>query len=72
MKCDERFSDINPISSESCDAGNMSIINTCTYTEHVGVTKDLDNFCGCQTDINIVHLIETYEFHVYFGDDNSS
>ena len=40
MKCDERFiscdSDVNPISSELCDAGNMSIISTGTYTKNVG------------------------------------
>ena len=34
MKCDERFiscdSDVNPISSEPCDAGNTSISSTCT------------------------------------------
>ena len=43
-KCDERFiscdSDVNSISSEPCGAGNISIISTCSYTEHVGVTKD--------------------------------
>ena len=77
-KCDERFiscdSDVNSISSEPCDAGNISIISTRTYTEHVGVTKDFDDFRGCQTDVNIVYLIPTctYEIHLYFGDDNSS
>ena len=39
--------------------GNVSIISTCTYIEHVGVSKDFDNFRGCQTDINIVHLVPT-------------
>ena len=77
-KCDERFiscdSDVNSILSELCDAGNMSLISTCSYTENVGVTKDFGNFRGCQTDITIVHLIPTctYEFHLHFGDDNSS
>ena len=66
-KCDDRFiscdSDVNSISSEPC-----------TYTKHVGVTKDFDDFLGCQTDINIVHLIPTctYEINLYFGCDNSS
>ena len=59
INCVERFtscdSDVNPISSEPCDAGNMSIISTCTNTENVVVTKDSGNFRGCQTDINIVH-----------------
>ena len=77
MKCDERFiscdSDVNPISSEPCDTGNISIIGTCTYTENVGFTKDFDNFRGCQTNINIIHLTTgTYEFHLHFCDDNSS
>ena len=77
-KCDERFiscdSDFNPKSSEPCDAGNISIISTCTYNVHVGVTEDFDDFRGCQTDINIVYLIPTctYEINLYFGDDNSS
>ena len=77
MKCDERFisfdSDVNPISSEPCDTGNMSIISTCTCTENVGFAKDLHNFRGCQIDINIIHLTTgtTYEFHLHFGDDNS-
>ena len=75
MKYDERFisydSDVNPRSSEPCDAGNMSIISACTYTENVGFTKDVDNFRGCQTDI--IHLTTgTYEFHMHFGEDNSS
>ena len=75
IKYDERFtscgSDVNPFSSEPCDAGNMSIIST---TEHVGVTWDFDNFRGFQTDINIVHLIPTCtdEFHLHFRDDTSS
>ena len=77
MKCDERFissdSDINPITSEPCDAENMSLISTCPYTENVGFTKEFDNFRGCQTDINIIHLITgTYEFHLHFGNENSS
>ena len=78
MKCGEHFtgsdSDINPTSSEPCDAGNMSIITACTYAENVGVTEHFDNFHGCQSDINIVHLTPpcTYEFHLHFGDDNSS
>ena len=77
MKCDERFisfdSDVNRISSEPRYAGNMSLISTCSYTENVGFTKDFDNFRGCQTDINIIHLSTgTYEFHLNFGDDNSS
>ena len=77
MKSDERFiscdSDVNPISSEPCDTGNVSIIGTCTYTENVGFTKDFDNFRGCQTDINIIHLTTgTYEFHLHFCDDNSN
>ena len=75
MKCDERFisfdSDVNRISSEPRYAGNMSLISTCSYTEHVGFTKDFDNFRGCQTDINIFHLT-TGTFHLHFGDDNSS
>ena len=50
----------------------MSIICTWTFTENVGFTKDFDNFRGCQTDINIIHLnIGTHEF-LHFGDDNSS
>ena len=78
MKCDEHFtgcdSDVNSISGEPRDASNMSIISTYTYTENVGVTKDFDNFRGCQSDINIVHLIPTCtnELRLYFGDDNSS
>ena len=77
MKCDERFiscdSDVNTISSEPRYAGNMSLISTCSYSENVGFTKDFDNFRGCQTEINIIPLITgTYEFHLYFGDDNSS
>ena len=77
MKCDERFiscdSDVNTISSEPRYAGNMSLISTCSYTENVGFTKDFDNFRGCQTDINIIPLITgTCEFHLHFGDDNSS
>ena len=77
MKCDERYiscdSDVNQISSEPCYAGNMSLIGTCSYTENVGFTKHFDNFRGCQTDINIFHLTTcTYEFHLHFGDDNSS
>ena len=60
MKCDECFiscdSDVNPISSEPRYAGNMSLISTCSYTESVGFTKYFDNFRGCQTDINIIHL----------------
>ena len=77
IKCDERFSscdsDVNPRSSGPCDAGNMSIISTCTYTEKVVFTKDVDNFRDCQTDINIIHLnTGTYGFHMHFGDDNSS
>ena len=77
MKCDERFIsydfDVNPISSKPCDIGNVSIIGTCTYTEDGGFTKDFDNFCGCQTDINIIHLTTgTYECHLHFCDDNSS
>ena len=78
MKYDERFisfdSDVNRISSEPRFAGNISITSTYTYTENVGFTKDFDNFRGCQTDINIAHLIPTctYEIHLYFGDDNSS
>ena len=77
MKCDESFiscdSDVNPISSEPYDAGNMSLISTCSYTENVGFTKDFDNFRGCQTDIDIIHLTTgTYEFHLHFGNDNSS
>ena len=76
-KCNERFiscdSDVNTISSEPCDTGNVSIIGTCTYTENVGFTKDFDNFHGCQTDINSIHLTTgTYEFHLHFWDDNSS
>ena len=74
MKCDERFisCDSDPISIEPCDTGNVSI-GTCSYTENVGFTKDFDNFRGCQTDINIFHLTTgTYEFHLHFGDDNSS
>ena len=55
-------SDVNPISSEPRYAGNMSLINTCSYTENVGFTKDFDNFRGCQTDINIFHSTTgTYE-----------
>ena len=77
MKCDELFisfnSDINRMSSEPRYAGNMSLISTCSYTENVGFTKAFDNFRGCQTDINIFHLTTgTYEFHLHFGDDNSS
>ena len=77
-KWDEHFisfdSDVNPISSEPCDTGNMSIISTCTCTENVGVTKDFDNFRGCQTDINVIHLTTgtTYAFYLHLGDDNSS
>ena len=77
MKCDECFisfdSDVR-ISSEPRCVGNMSLISTCSYTEYVGVTKDFDNFGGCQTDINIVLLIPkcAYEFHLHIGDDNSS
>ena len=73
MKCDEHFIgcdfDINPTSSEQCDADNMSSITACTYTENVGVTEPFDSFRGCQSDINIVHLIPTctYEFHLYFA-----
>ena len=67
MKCDGRFiscdSDFNPISSEPCDAGNMSIISTCTHTENVGFTKDFDNFRGCQTYINMILLTTgTYDY----------
>ena len=75
IKCDERFtscdSDVNPTSSEAWDAGSMSTITACTYTENVGVTE---HFRGCQRDINIVHLIPTctYEYHLHFGNDNSS
>ena len=79
MTCDEHYtgcdSDIKPTSSEPCDAGNMSIITACTYNEIVGVTNYFDNFCGCQSDINIVHLnptCSTNEFHLHFDDDNSS
>ena len=77
MKCDKCFisfdSDVNRISSEPRYGGNMSLISTCSYTKNVGFTKDFDNFCGCQTDINIFHLTTgTYEFHLHFGDDNSS
>ena len=78
MKCDERFisfdSDVNRISSEPRYAGDMSLISTCSYTENVGFTKDFDNFRGCQTDINIIHLTTgtTYEFHLHSGDENSS
>ena len=77
MKCDERFisfdSDVNPISIEPRYAGNMSLISTCSYTEYVVFTKDFYNFPVCQTDINIFHFTAgTYEFHLHFGDDNSS
>ena len=52
MKRDKRLtscnSDVNLISSEPRDASNMSVISICTYNEHVGVTKDFDNFRGCK------------------------
>ena len=78
MNCDEHFtgcdSDINPISSEPCDTGNMSSIAACTYTDNVSVIEHFENFRGCQSDVKIVDLIPTciYEFHLHFGNDNSS
>ena len=51
----------------------MSLNSTCSYTENVGFTKDFDNFRGCLNDINIIPLTTCpYEFHLHFGDDNSS
>ena len=52
----------------------MPVTGQLSAPAHVGVSKDFDNYHGCQTDINIVHLIPTctYEFHLHFGDDNSS
>ena len=72
MKSDENFcsSDSNPICTEMCNAGNVSIISALRVTGMVDITHNFCNVYRYQIDINIVLTTPIAFAYMYF--DNSS